>query len=159
MARWTGTWLQGPEVTLGELRNPGGYQGQALGLPKEGTGSLATVSGRLGGFLVDIVVSGLIAGLINVWVSDPTPVQRQGAAIGVLAFEHVVLVALTGQTLGMRLLGLTVLRFKDPTRPPGLMAAGLRTAVLLGTFGLTGFFTKNGRGLHDLAARCAVVRT
>jgi len=158
MPRWTGTWLEGPGVTLGELRNPATYAGERFGLPREGSGSLATFSARLAAFTLDVLASALIAGLLNVFVSDPSPTQRQAAAFGVLAAEHVLLVALTGQTLGMRLLGLTVLRLKDIARPPGIIAALVRTVPLLLTLGLTGFFTKDGRGAHDLAAGCVVVR-
>jgi uncharacterized RDD family membrane protein YckC len=158
MARWTGTWLQGPEATLGELRNPDGYPGEQLGLPRDGPGSLASFSARLGAFGLDIVASALIAGLLNVWVQHPTPVQRQGAAIVVLTVEQLLLVALSGQTLGMRLLEVKVLRLKDLTRPPGMVWSAVRTLVLMLTFGLAGFFTKNGRGLHDLAAGSVVVR-
>lgn len=158
MPRWTGTWLEGPGVTLGELRHPDTYPGERLGLPREGTGSVATFSARLVAFTADIFASALVAGLINVWVAHPTPVQRQLAALGVLAAEHVLLVALTGQTLGMRMLGLKVLRLKDVSRPPGLLPALTRTVPLLLTLGLTGFFTRDGRGAHDLAAGCVVIR-
>lgn len=158
MARWTGTWLQGPQVTLGELRNPDRYLGERSGLPREGTGSIATLSVRAFAFVIDIVASALFAGLLNVWVNDPSPAQRQGAALAVLAAEHVLLVALTGQTLGMRLMDVKVLRFKDITKPPGIVPAGIRTLVLLLTLGLSGFFTRDGRGAHDLLAGCAVVR-
>lgn len=150
--------MQGPEVTLGELRNPDGYQGERWGLPREGTGSLATFSARLAAFGFDIVACALIGGLLNIWVSHPTPVQRQGASIVVLTLEQLLLVAVTGQTLGMRLLDLKVLRFKDVSRPPGAVWSAVRTLVLMLTFGLAGFFTKGGRGLHDLAAGTAVVR-
>ena len=158
MARWTGTWLQGPDVTLGDLRNPDGYQGERWGLPREGSGSLATFSGRLAAFLVDILACGLIGRLLSIWVDHPTPAQQQGASIVVLTLEQVLLIALTGQTLGMRLLDLKVLRFKDVTRPPGAVWSAVRTLVLIVTLGLAGFFTKSGRGLHDLAAGTAVVR-
>jgi len=96
MPRWTGTWLEGPGVTLGELRNPATYAGERLGLAREGSGSLATFSARLAAFTLDVLASALIAGLLNVFVSDPSPTQRQAAAFGVLAAEHVLLVALTG---------------------------------------------------------------
>ncbi len=145
-------------MTLGELRNPGSYPGERLGLPREGVGSLASFSARLAAFGVDIIACALMAGLLNIWVQDPTAVQRQGASIVVLTIEQLLLVALTGQTLGMRLLDLKVLRFKDVTRPPGMVAAAVRTLVLMLTVGLAGFFTKNGRGLHDLAAGSVVIR-
>jgi uncharacterized RDD family membrane protein YckC len=58
----------------------------------------------------------------------------------------------------MRLLSLKVLCLRDVTRRPGLYTAFLRAAVLLGTLGLAGFFTRDGRGLHDLVAGTLVVR-
>jgi uncharacterized RDD family membrane protein YckC len=158
MPRWTGTWLQGPGVTLGELRNPESWQGQRLGLPREGEGSIAPFSARAFAFAVDLLACGLVAGLVASFVQDPTPAERQGTAFVVLALEHVLLVALGGQTLGMRLLSLKVLRLKDTSRVPGLVPALVRTVPLLLTLGLTGFFTRDGRGLHDLAAGTAVVR-
>ena len=158
MARWTGTWLEGPGVTLGELRNPDTWPGQRLGLPREGPTSVAPFSARALGFLIDIVASALVAGLVVAQLERPSDLVRQAVPYAVLAAEHVLLVALTGQTLGMRLLGLKVLRLKDVSRVPGFGPALLRTVPLLLTVGLTGFFTKDGRGLHDLAAGCVVVR-
>lgn len=158
MARWTGTWLSGPEVTLSELRHPDSWPGAKSGLPKEGPNSLASFSARAFAFVVDIVAAGLIAGLINVFVHDPSGAQRQAAAYGVLALEHILLVTVTGQTLGMRLLSLKVLRLSHPERVPGLLTATLRTLPLLLTAGLAGFFTRDGRGVHDVLAGSAVVR-
>ena len=158
MARWTGTWLSGPEHTLGELRNPDSWPGQRLGLPREGSGAIAPFSARAFAFFVDLIACALASGLINAFVEHPTGSQRQIAAYAVLALEHVWLVGLTGQTLGMRLLSLKVVRFADPGRVPGFAAACLRTFPLLLTAGLLGFFTKDGRGLHDVVAGCAVVR-
>jgi uncharacterized RDD family membrane protein YckC len=158
MPRWTGTWLQGPEVTLRELRDPDGWSGKRLGLPKEGEGSIAPWSGRAFAFVIDVIASALVSGLIVAQLDDPSGATRQGIAYAVLALEHIVLVGLSGQTLGMRLLGYKVLRLADVTRPPGYLAAVLRTLPLLLTAGLLGFFTKDGRGLHDALAGTAVVR-
>lgn len=158
MARWTGTWLSGPETTLGELRDPGGWPGKRLGLPKEGSGAVATFSVRAVAFLVDVVVSALLGALVVLFVQDPTNVEKQLAGYTVLLLEHVLLVALTGQTLGMRLVGLRVLRLKDREQVPGLVPSLVRTVLLLVTVGLAAFFTKDGRGLHDVAAGTAVVR-
>lgn len=159
MARWTGTWLEGPGVTLGELRSPDTWPGSRLGLPKEGRGAVATFSVRVIAFLADILASALAGGLVNAFVSHPTPAQRQGAGLGVLFVESALLVALTGQTLGMKVTGLQVLRLKDPTRVPGVVAGIIRTVPLVATLGLVAFFTKDGRGLHDLAAGTVVVRS
>lgn len=158
MARWTGTWLSGPEMTLRELRDPEGWPGSRLGLPKEGSGSVAPFSGRAFAFGIDIVVCALIAGLVNAFVEDPSGLQRQAAAYAVLALEHIVLVALTGQTLGMRMLGYKVVRLADPGHVPGVGAAALRTLPLLLSAGLLAFFTRDGRGLHDVLAGSVVIR-
>lgn len=159
MARWTGTWLQGPEVTLGELRDPSRWPGSRLGLPKEGTGAVATFGARGLAFLLDIVLSAMAAGVVTAFLSNPSPAQRQACALAVLTVEQVLLVALTGQTLGMRLGSLQVLRLSDSTRLPGVLPAALRGVVLVLSLGLAGFFTRDGRGLHDLLAGTVVVRS
>jgi uncharacterized RDD family membrane protein YckC len=158
MARWTGTWLQGPGVTLGELRNPDTWPGSRLGLPREGSGAVAPFSVRAFGFAVDIVASALAAGLVTAQLEDPSVLTRQLIPYAVLLVEQVILVALTGQTLGMRLMGVKVVRLKDVTRPPGFVVALARALPLLLTAGLAGFFTRDGRGVHDLLAGCVVVR-
>jgi len=145
-------------VTLGELRDPTTWPGSRLGLPREGSGAVAPFSVRAFGFAVDIVASALVAGLITSQLEKPSDVVRQLIPYGVLFAEHVLLVALTGQTLGMRLMGVKVVRLQDVTRPPGFLTALTRTVPLLLTVGLAGFFTRDGRGLHDLAAGAVVVR-
>jgi uncharacterized RDD family membrane protein YckC len=48
----------------------------------------------------------------------------------------------------------------DRDRPaPGMVTALLRTLPLLVTAGLVAFFGRDGRGLHDVLAGSAVVRT
>lgn len=159
MQRWTGTWLAGPGVTLGELHSPDTWPGSRLGLPREGRGAVATFSVRVIAFLADIAASGLASGLVLAFLAHPTDRQRQAAGLAVLFVESALLVALTGQTLGMRVTGLQVLRLKDPTRVPGLAAGIIRMVPLIASLGLVGFFTKDGRGLHDLAAGTVVVRS
>lgn len=159
MARWTGTWLEGPGATLGEIRRgPDGWLGKSLGLPSEGSNAVAPFSARLMAFVVDVLASSLIGALITSQINHPSGTTRQLVAYGVLFVEHVLMVALTGQTFGMRLLGLKVLRLKDVSTVPGFLTALLRTVPLLLSIGLTGFFTRDGRGLHDLAAGSVVVR-
>lgn len=158
MARWTGTWLQGPGVTLGELRDPSTWPGSRLGLPREGSGSVATFSVRAFAFAVDIIASALAAGVVTRSLENPSDLTQTLIPYGVLLVELVLLVALTGQTLGMRLMGTKVVRLSDVTRPPGFVTALGRTMPLLLTVGLAGFFTRDGRGVHDLLAGCVVVR-
>lgn len=146
-------------MTLGELRSPDTWPGSRLGLPQEGRGAVATFSIRVIAFLADIAASGLASGLVLAFLAHPTDRQRQAAGLAVLFVESALLVALTGQTLGMRVTGLQVLRIKDPTRLPGLAAGIIRTVPLIASLGLVGFFTKDGRGLHDRAAGTVVVRS
>jgi uncharacterized RDD family membrane protein YckC len=159
VARWTGTWLEGPGATLGEIRRgQDGWLGKSLGLPKEGPSSVASFSARLAAFVIDIIASALVAGLVVSGMDDPSDLTRQLVPYVVLFVEHVVLVALTGQTLGMRLMSLKVVRLKDVSRVPGFVPALVRTVPLLITVGIAGLFSKDGRGFHDLAAGCVVVR-
>lgn len=159
MARWTGTWLEGPGVTLRELRGgPEDYLGARLGLPKTGSGSVAPFGTRAAAFAIDTLASGLVAALFFRPSADSTVLGGSWPSLVVLAVEHVLLVALFGQTLGMRALGLKVLRLRDVSRPPGLVTALQRTIPLLVTFGLAAFFGRDGRGAHDLLAGAVVVR-
>jgi uncharacterized RDD family membrane protein YckC len=159
VARWTGTWLEGPGTSLGEIRRgPDGWLGKSLGLPREGENSVAPFSARAMGFVIDILASALVGALITSQLDHPSGTTKQLVAYGVLFVEHVLGVALTGQTFGMRLMGLKVLRLKDVSRVPGFLPALLRTVPLLLSIGLTGFFTREGRGYHDLAAGSVVVR-
>jgi len=159
VARWTGTWLEGPGATLGEIRRgPDGWLGKSLGLPREGSNAIAPFSARLAAFVIDVLASALVGGLITSQIAHPSGMTRQLVAYAVLLVEHVLFVALTGQTFGMRILGLKVLRLKDTGQVPGFLPALLRTVPLLLTIGLTGFFTRDGRGYHDLAAGTVVVR-
>jgi uncharacterized RDD family membrane protein YckC len=145
-------------VTLGELRNPGTWPGSRLGLPQSGSGSVAPFSVRAFGFALDIVASALAAGVVSAQLEDPSDLTRQLIPYGVLLLEQVILVALTGQTLGMRVMGTKVVRLSDVSRPPGFLTALARALPLLLTAGLAGFFTRDGRGAHDLVAGCAVLR-
>ena len=158
MPRWTGTWLSGPEAGLGELRSTETWPGQRLGLPKEGSGSVAPFGARAMAFAVDAIASGLVAGLFVRPSAHSAVLVGAAPALIVLALEQVLFVALSGQTLGMRLLDLKVVRLAHPEKVPGLLTAILRTIPLMITLGLAAFFTKDGRGLHDLAAGSAVVR-
>lgn len=156
MARWTGAWLSGPGHT-GAAQPDDDYRGHRLGLPERGPGSVASLGARLSAFGLDIASGALIGGLINLFVVDPTPVQRSLAVNGAFAVEVVVLTALTGQSIGMRLLGLRVLRLSAPDGLPGFLPAVVRTALLMLVVPVL-VFDRDGRGLHDRAAGTVVVR-
>ena len=158
MARWTGTWLSGLGAAGVELIPKGSWRGRRLGLPPEGPGAVATPGSRLAAFLVDILVAGLIGGLVNAVVLDPTSDQRAIAGNAAFAAEVLVLTALTGQSIGMRLLGIRVLRLGSTDGPPGVLPAAIRTALLMLVLPAV-LMDRDGRGLHDKAARTVVVRT
>jgi uncharacterized RDD family membrane protein YckC len=148
MSRWTGAWLSGAESVSG--RTPV----DRFGLPEQGPGAPAGTGRRVVAYFVDALASALVAAL---FIPDPESAARGLLGVGVLAAEYVVLLSLTGQTFGMRLLGLRVLRLAHRDRPPGLQAALLRTALLV--LLIPALLTdQDGRGLHDKAAGTVVVR-
>ena len=158
MARWTGTWLSGLAAAGVDTMPEGGWRGRRLGLPREGAGAVATTGSRLAAFLLDVLAGALIGGLITALLVDPTPLQRSLSSNGAFALEVVLLTALTGQSLGMRALGIRVVRVADREGPPGFLPAALRTALLM--LVLPAVVTdRDGRGLHDKAAGTVVVRT
>lgn len=149
MARWTETWLSGAGAPIED-----DYRGRQLGLPEHGPGSVAGGGARIVAFLIDAVASALVAAL---FIPDAVDPRRGLLGVGVLAVEYLVLVSLTGQTLGMRLLGFRVLRLAGRGSPPGFLPAAVRTALLLLLLPAL-VFDRDGRGLHDKAAGTVVVR-
>ena len=156
MARWTGTWLTGL-ASAGVERRPDGWRGRRLGLPPEGRGAVATTGSRVAAFFVDLLAGGLIGGLVNVFVTDPTPLQRTLAGNGAFALEVLLLTALTGQSLGMKLIGIRVARLSAPSGAPGFLPSAVRLALLLLLLPAV-IFDRDGRGLHDKAAGTVVLR-
>ena len=107
---------------------------------------------------MDLVAGGLMGGLVNAFVADPTPGQRALAGNGAFALEVLLLTALTGQSIGMRLLGIRVVRLKAADGVPGFLPAAVRTALLMLVLPAV-VFDRDNRGLHDKAAGTVVVRT
>ena len=157
MPRWTGTWLSGLAAAGVDTTPRDGWRGRRLGLPSDGPGAVATTGARLAAFVVDILVAGLVGGLVNAFV-DPTTGQRAIAGNAAFALEVLLLTALTGQSIGMRLLGIRVLRLDARESPPGFLPAAIRTALLMLVLPAV-VFDRDGRGLHDKAAGTVVVRT
>ena len=169
MARWTGTWLSGLGAAGVQTRPDGEPRGVRLGLPAQGRRSVAGFGARSAAFVVDAVLSGLVARLFFPVrdVQDGQSLSSGVAPVAVLAVVYVVGLALTGQTLGMRLLRLRcqplgpaggLLPTPDGTavRVLGLVPAALRTALLVLLVPAL-ISDRDGRGLHDRAARTVVV--
>ena len=166
MARWTETWLSGPAAAGVDMGPRGRWRGEVFGLPADGPGALAGWGPRIAAFLLDLLAGALIGGLLNALVVDPTPGQRTLAVNGAFALQVLVLTALTGQSIGMRLAGLRVQRVSRPVPPPqpaagagvpGFLPAAIRTALLLLLVPAV-ISDREGRGLHDKAAGTVVVR-
>lgn len=125
-------------------------RGAALGLPGTGPGSLASFGQRIVAFLVDALAGAFAAGLLT------APELPRNWSLLAFVLITVVFLVLTGQTPGMRLLGLR-LAHPEPERRLALWRALVRTGllVLLVPALVVDF---DGRGLHDRWTSTAVVR-
>jgi hypothetical protein len=122
------------------------YPGQQFGLPKHGPGSVSSMPRRLLALLIDWLLSMVIA----YWLT-----HSQFWTIAVFAIEVYVLTALTGSTVGKRLVGIRAARIGGG--PVGFGWALLRTAILLTV--IPPLLTdRDLRGMHDRAADTIVVR-
>ena len=124
-------------------------RGAGLGLPADGPGSLAPFGRRVGQYLIDAVASGLVTALFT---APEAPRLWSLLTFGVVT---VVFLVLTGQTPGMRLLGM---RLAHP-RPGERLApwrAVVRTALLMLLVPAL-VVDSDGRGLHDRLTDTAVV--
>jgi uncharacterized RDD family membrane protein YckC len=136
----------------------GFYPGRNLGLPEFGPGSIAGWSRRFGALLIDWVACSLIAILLfyhpqaghaATVLSQPRPWTPV-----VFGVADVLLTALTGFTIGKRLLGLRVVRLDG--RPVGLWALPRTLLLMLVVPAL--MMDRDLRGFQDKAAGTAVVR-
>jgi uncharacterized RDD family membrane protein YckC len=140
--RWSGSWLSGV-VSAGDKSQ---YPGERLGLPQAGAGSVAGIGRRLGALMIDWLMCTAIALAVF---------HDQYWTIVVFAAEVYLLIALTGFTVGKRLLGLRVVRLDG--RPVGLFWSLVRTILFLVVIPPL-VFDQDQRGLHDKAANTVVIR-
>jgi uncharacterized RDD family membrane protein YckC len=123
------------------------HPGEALGLPRDGPGSVAGFGRRLVGIGLDWA----LAVAISVAFLD-------GALLGpniVLGVMHVLLVGTIGSSIGHRLLGMQLIRTDGGFPGPG--RALVRTALLLLALPAL-VWDRDQRGLHDRAAGTVLVR-
>ena len=136
------------------------YPGKQFGLPIAGPLSVAPMGRRLVALIVDWVLCYLIVSAVTAHriFSGATDSHYSAASWGTLAlfvFEVYLLTAVSGLTVGKRLLSIRVIRTHGG--PPGFKWAALRTVLLL--FVIPACLTdRDGRGLHDRAADTIVVR-
>lgn len=135
------------------------YPGQDFGLPESGSGSVAGWSRRFGALVIDWLACSVIA--IAFFYHS-----RAGHAADVLTqprlwtpvvfgIEDFLLTALTGFTIGKRLLGLRVARLDG--RPVGLRALPRTLLIMLVVPAM--MMDRDLRGFQDKAANTVVVRT
>jgi uncharacterized RDD family membrane protein YckC len=141
--RRAGDWLNG-------VLSPGRssqYPGEDLGLPEEGPRSVARMGRRIAALFVDWLLCLLITASFTR--------HAEYLTIAVFAAEVWLLTALTGFTVGKRLLGIRVARLDG--KPVGFGWALVRTILLL-TVVLPLISDADLRGLHDRAANTVVIR-
>ena len=156
MGRMTGSWLDGPGAALQADADGRGYPGRRLGLPQTGRGSVAGFGRRLGALFVDWVICLLIAAAVtgDAAFATDNPVHPLWP-LGILAVEYVVLMSLTGRTIGMRLFGIGVVRLDGGRLAPGWVV--VRTLLLMMVVPAV-VYDRDQRGLHDKAAGAVAVR-
>jgi len=129
--------------------------GVRLGLPAEGTGSVAGGGRRIAGLLVDIVASYVIAALFVHKTQGGVPTPGAWASL-VFLLETTILISVAGQSIGMYAAHLRVI-----SRSGGLIKpyqALLRSVLLLMLVPAL-VWDADRRGLHDKAAGAIVVNT
>jgi uncharacterized RDD family membrane protein YckC len=149
VGRWTGSWLGGPS-SAGLTPPREDWPGERLGLPEEGVASVAPVGRRIAAFAVDALGSALVAGLFT--LPDPPG----NVSLLVFFVVYVLFTSLLGQTPGMYVTGLRVVRI-DTRGPLGIVRALIRT-VLLCLLIPALIWDRDNRGLHDKASAAVVVR-
>ncbi len=122
------------------------YPGERLGLPREGSGSIARIGRRIGALCVDYGAAYLISGFFG-W--DALAILAIFAAI-----QLVFLPTLQGSP-GHRLFGLRLVRLDGAW--VGLWRPVIRTALLIVVIPAV-IWDADQRGLHDKAAGTVLIR-
>ncbi len=140
--RRAGDWLTGMLTAKSDSR----YPGERLGLPEEGPRSVARTGRRLAALCLDWLLCTIIA---------VGTLHSQSWTIAIFAVEVWLLTAVTGFTVGKRILGIRVARLDG--KPVGFWWALVRTLLLLTV--VAPLVTDGDlRGLHDRAANTVVIR-
>ncbi len=135
-----------PGARAGTSEADHSYPGERFGFPEHGSGSVAGFGVRLAALVIDWLLCTLIA---------LSALHSQLWTIVIFAAEVYILTALTGFTVGKRLLGLRVRRLD--AGPVGFGWVAIRTLLLLAVIPAV-ITDRDLRGLHDRAANTVVVR-
>jgi uncharacterized RDD family membrane protein YckC len=108
---------------------------------------------RFGALLVDWIIAQLVV-VALLRVDTTVGGAAALAPVGVFALENILLVSLTGSTLGHRLFGLQVWQVR-----PGAFALQVVVRTLLLCLVVPAVLSsRDGRGFHDVAAGTRIVR-
>jgi uncharacterized RDD family membrane protein YckC len=137
------------------------YPGSRLGLPEEGSGSVAGWGRRVVALFVDWLIAGLIASAVTgkpIWAGGNDFNTAQLVSFFAMS---AILSGLGGATIGHRLLGLRVIRTQPGgtgyAAQVGLLGGAIR-ALLICLVIPAVVYDRDRRGLHDKAANTIVVR-
>ena len=120
-------------------------------MPESGAGSIASLGRRIGALFIDwALCTFIVLALIR-----PSRADVEYWTLLVFAAQDFVLTALTGFTIGKRLLGIRVARLDG--KMVGPLWGLVRTVVLLTVLPPL-LLNSDSRGLHDRASNTAVVR-
>ncbi|MGI9092718.1 MAG: RDD family protein [Mycobacteriales bacterium] len=123
----------------------------AIDLPERGPGAPASMGSRVVAFVIDAVLSSLVAALFT------APHLPGNVSLVVFSVQYVLFTAAFGQTAGMRLCGVGLIRV-DGARSVGLPRAVMRTVSLVLLVPAL-IYDRLGRGVHDKLAGTVAVRT
>lgn len=146
--RWTQTWLGGVRSAGVDL----GYPGERLGLPAEGSGSVARFGRRFGAVVIDWLIGtwAITQALLRI-----NPAEQPWVPFAVFVVQYLLLVGFLGQTFGHRLLNIRVAAM-DGGRPRWLPV--LVRTVLLALAVPALIWDRDQRGVHDRVSNTVVVR-
>jgi uncharacterized RDD family membrane protein YckC len=122
------------------------WAGRRLGLPEQGSGSLAKVGKRVLALAIDWALSLLVSSVF--FNSD------NSATLGFFMLQQWLLVATLGNSFGHRIVGLRVVKL-DGTHV-GLVPALIRIVLILLVIPAV-IWDADNRGLHDKAAKTVLV--
>ncbi|MEV4564796.1 RDD family protein [Nonomuraea sp. NPDC049419] len=146
--RWTQTWLGGVRAAGVDL----GYPGERLGLPQEGSGSVAGWGRRIGALVIDWMICTWVVVQLLLRMN---PAESPWAPALVFAVQYLLLVGFMGQTFGHRLMGVRVAAMDG--RDPRWLPVLVRT-VLLSLAVPAVIWDRDHRGVHDRVSNTVVVR-
>ena len=108
---------------------------------------------RFGALLVDWILAQLVV-VVLLRIDTTVGGTAALAPVGVFALENVLLVSLTGSTVGHRLFGLQVWQVR---KQPFFLQVVVRTLLLCLVVPAV-LSSRDGRGFHDVAAGTRIVR-